>query len=97
MRRHELTEQQWRVRGPLLDTYCRKQGGRSAANRLFLNAVLWRSRTGIPWRDLPEALRAVEFGSPTLCPLGRKAGLAAPVRRYSGAGLGVGTSRFDRR
>ena len=54
MRRHELTEQQWRVLGPLLDIYCRRQGGSSAANRLFLNAVLWRIRTGIPWRDLPE-------------------------------------------
>jgi transposase len=24
-------------------------------NRLFINAVLYRYRTGIPWRDLPEA------------------------------------------
>jgi transposase len=26
-------------------------------NRLFLEAVLWRVRTGLPWRDLPS-----EFG-----------------------------------
>ena len=23
-------------------------------NRLFLEAVLWRVRTGVPWRDLPS-------------------------------------------
>jgi len=27
--------------------------GRTADNRLFLEAVLWRFRTGSPWRDLP--------------------------------------------
>ena len=26
-------------------------------NRLFVEAVLWRVRTGLPWRDLPD-----EFG-----------------------------------
>lgn len=32
--------------------------GRTAAdNRLFVEAVLWVTRTGIPWRDLPS-----EFG-----------------------------------
>lgn len=54
MRRHELTERQWTVLVPLLEAHCRKQGGSSAANRLFISAVLWRIRTGIPWRDLPE-------------------------------------------
>ena len=28
-------------------------------NRLFLEAVLWRVRAGLPWRDLPA-----EFGNP---------------------------------
>ncbi len=33
------------------------QGGRQAPltdNRLFVEAVLYRYRAGIPWRDLPE-------------------------------------------
>ncbi len=58
MRRHELSGRQWAVLAPLLDAHCRKQGGSSETNRLFINAVLWRVRTGIPWRDLPE-----RFGS----------------------------------
>ena len=31
-------------------------GVTAADNRLFLEAVLWRVRTGSPWRDLPVAL-----------------------------------------
>ena len=36
-----------------------KQGDAGATgkdNRLFLEAVLWRVRTGLPWRDLPTDL-----------------------------------------
>jgi transposase len=29
-------------------------GGTATDNRLFVEAVLYRYRTGIPWRDLPE-------------------------------------------
>lgn len=54
MRRHELSARGWAALGPLLNTHCRKQVGASAANQLFINAVLWRIRTGILWRGLPE-------------------------------------------
>ena len=30
------------------------RGVTAADNRLFLEAVLWRVRTGAPWRDLPN-------------------------------------------
>ncbi len=30
-------------------------GVTAADNRLFLEAILWRVRTGSPWRDLPPA------------------------------------------
>jgi transposase len=30
-------------------------GVTASDNRLFLEAVLWRVRTGSPWRDLPDA------------------------------------------
>ena len=29
-------------------------GGTAVDNRLFVEAVIYRYRTGIPWRDLPE-------------------------------------------
>jgi len=51
--RFVLTDEVW-VR---LAPYCPgKQGDAGATgkdNRLFLEAVLWRVRTGLPWRDLP--------------------------------------------
>jgi transposase len=50
--RHALSDEQWellsivlpRLRGP-----ASKRG-----DRLFIDAVLYRLKTGIPWRDLPE-------------------------------------------
>ncbi|GAA3998553.1 hypothetical protein GCM10022408_06850 [Hymenobacter fastidiosus] len=56
MRRHELTDREWAALRPLLETLCQKQGGANTANRLFINAVLWRIRTGVSWRDMPERL-----------------------------------------
>ena len=55
-RRHELTDEQWeRIRDHLPG----KAGdpGRTAIdNRLFVNAVLYVLKTGIPWEDLPPRL-----------------------------------------
>lgn len=52
-KRHSLTDVQWeRIR----DLLPGKAGGpgRTADNRLFVDAVLFVAKTGIPWRDLPE-------------------------------------------
>ena len=52
-RRHELSDQQWNAIRHLIPG---KQGdpGRSGRNnRLFVNAVLFVLKTGIPWEDLP--------------------------------------------
>jgi putative transposase len=52
-RRHELTDAQWEKIKDLLPG---KQGdpGRTASdNRLFVNAVLYVLKTGVPWEDLP--------------------------------------------
>jgi putative transposase len=54
LRRHELTDDQWeKIRHRLPGK--KSDPGRTAVdNRLFVNAVLFVAKTGIPWRDLPE-------------------------------------------
>jgi transposase len=57
MHRHALTDEQWARLQPLLPW--RAQGRKAThGDRLFVEAVIFRARTGIPWRDLPE-----RFGS----------------------------------
>ena len=53
MHRHALTDEQWvRLQAVLPQ---RRQGPRSKnGDRNFIDAVLYRARTGVPWRDLPE-------------------------------------------
>src|SRR3954454_14841126 len=43
----------WQKVAPLLPGKASDPGATSRDNRLFLEAVLWRVRTGAPWRDLP--------------------------------------------
>ena len=52
MRRHELTDGEWRLVEPLLPRQAR--GGRCNNHRTTLSGMLWVLRTGAPWRDLPE-------------------------------------------
>ena len=54
MRRYGLRDDQWdRIRDHLPG--CEGHVGVTAAdNRLFVEAVIYRYRAGIPWRDLPE-------------------------------------------
>ena len=40
---------------PVLPGKATDPGVTAADNRMFLEAVLWRIRTGSPWRDLPES------------------------------------------
>ena len=53
MQRHALTDEQWARLQPLLPT--RSEGRKSTrGDRLFVDAVIFRAKTGIAWRDLPE-------------------------------------------
>ena len=54
MRRYALRDDQWDRIKDLLPGREGYVGVTAKDNRLFLEAVLWRVRTGLPWRDLPE-------------------------------------------
>jgi transposase len=51
--RHELTDAQWEKIASLLPANG-KPGGQWADHRMVINGILFRARTGVPWRDLPE-------------------------------------------
>ncbi|MEV5843506.1 IS5 family transposase [Streptomyces sp. NPDC051985] len=52
MRRHELTEQEWELLAPLIP---RAATGRPRVeDRRVVNGMVYKIRTGISWRDLPE-------------------------------------------
>lgn len=53
-RRHELTDEQWERIKDHLPGKASDPGRTAGDNRLFVNAVLYVLKTGIPWADLPE-------------------------------------------
>ena len=54
--RGELTDKAWAQLAPLLPGNQRR-GGRWRDHRTVINGILWKLRTGAPWRDLPERYR----------------------------------------
>ena len=52
--RHDLTDGEWAQLEPLLPDRTPRPGGRWMDHRVVVNGVLWRTRAGAPWRDLPE-------------------------------------------
>ena len=54
MRRFGLRDDQWERIKDLLPGREGSVGVTAADNRLFVEAVLYRYRAGMPWRDLPE-------------------------------------------
>ena len=51
--RHDLTDAQWERLAPLLPPEKPKTGKPNKPHRIVLNAILWKLRTGAPWRDIP--------------------------------------------
>ena len=58
MRRYALRDDPWERSKTLLPGRVGPVGGTAVDHRLFVEAVLYRYRAGVPWRDLPE-----RFGS----------------------------------
>ena len=59
LRRYGLRDDQWERIKDCLPGRAGSVGVTARDNRLFVEAVLYRYRAGIPWRDLPE-----RFGDP---------------------------------
>jgi len=59
MRRYALRDDKWDRIKDILPGREGHVGATAKDNRLFVEAVLYRYRAGIPWRDLPE-----RFGGP---------------------------------
>lgn len=53
-RRYGLRDDQWERIKDLLPGRKGQPGATARDSRLFVEAVLYRYRAGIPWRDLPE-------------------------------------------
>ena len=54
MSRGDLTEAEWRLLKELLPPERGRQNRPASDNRPIVNGILWRIRTGAPWRDVPE-------------------------------------------
>jgi transposase len=49
-----VTNEQWERVAPLLPPQKGRTGRPAHDHRVILNGILWKVRTGAPWRDLPE-------------------------------------------
>jgi len=49
-----LSDAQWELIAPTLPTRTGRQGRPFADARMMVEAIIYRYRCGIPWRDLPE-------------------------------------------
>jgi transposase len=53
-RRHEIKDQDWERIKDILPPENTGEGRPSKPNRILLNGMLWKVKTGAPWRDLPS-------------------------------------------
>ncbi|MFC8764742.1 transposase [Streptomyces sp. NPDC057193] len=52
IRRHELSDAEWELLAPLIPSAGR--GRPRAEDRRIINGMVYKIRTGVSWRDLPE-------------------------------------------
>lgn len=54
MSRGDLSDAEWRILDALLPLVKGRRGRPPLDRRATVNGILWRLRTGAPWRDVPE-------------------------------------------
>lgn len=54
LRRHEINDQDWERIKDKLPPENTGEGRPSKSNRIMLNGMLFKVKTGVPWRYLPE-------------------------------------------
>lgn len=54
MARGDLSDQEWERLAPLLPPERDRRGRPPLPHRQIVNGILWRTRTGAPWREVPE-------------------------------------------
>ena len=94
-----ITEELWAVLGPLVAESRRHRPGLPPAvpDRVLFEVLLYRARTGVPWRNLPGS-SAVGRRVPPPPPVGRLGRAGRPVRPADGRrGDGRGGAGADRR
>lgn len=52
--RHVISDSAWAIVEELLPVSTGKRGGQYRDHRIVVEAIVWKYRTGAPWRDLPE-------------------------------------------
>jgi transposase len=52
--RAEIGDVAWSKISPLLPSTDGRRGGRYREHRVVVEGIVWKYRTGAPWRDLPE-------------------------------------------
>jgi transposase len=81
--RGELTDRAWAAIRPLLPKPNTRNGKRRD-HRQVINGILWKLRTGAPWRDLPE-----RYGPWKTCLSGCAGGRRRNLGSDPGRGAGV--------
>ena len=98
-RRFEITDDEWERLAPVLPTTTPRRGGRWRDHRQVLNGILFRVRTGVPWRDLPERYGPWETVYKRFARWqtdGTWARIEAALRHPGGWDRGAGLARPDR-
>ena len=62
--RHDLTDAQWAVLEPLLPRGMKPGRPPVHAKRRLIDGIRWRTRAGVPWRDVPPPNRSRHLEGP---------------------------------